>query len=66
MVVRVDRDLRRVRVDVLGLRGVRPQVAVEAVVLAPDAGAGQLVGARGRRELGLAPRPPSRRIAPIR
>ena len=31
----------------LRLRRVRPQVAVEAVVLAPDAGAGQLVGSEG-------------------
>ena len=34
MVVRVDRDLRRVRVDVLGLRGVRSQVPVELSTIA--------------------------------
>ena len=39
VVVRIDRDLSRIRVHMLRLRGVRPQVAVEAVVLAPDAGA---------------------------
>ena len=51
VVVRIDRDLSRVRVDVLGFRRVRPQIPVEAVVLAPHAGAGELI-APGRRRAG--------------
>ena len=48
--MRIDRDLRRVRINVLRLRGVRPQVAVEAVVLASNTRAWQLVASRRRRE----------------